>query len=65
MTVKEMDEYEKIKKNEKNSVITEDPLNVFRFENDWNASFCGCGEDFRLCDYFYFQATLMNVKLNI
>ena len=32
----------------------EDPLNVFRFENDWNVSFCGCGEDFKLCFCTYF-----------
>ena len=34
--------------------IKEDPLNIFRFENDWNASFCGCGEDLKFCLCTYF-----------
>ena len=32
-----------------NSVIIEDPRNVFRFENEWNVGFCDCGEDTKLC----------------
>lgn len=29
-------------------VITEDPLNVFRFENDWNVGVFDCCEDCKL-----------------
>lgn len=29
-------------------VVTQDPLNVFRFENEWNASFFTCCEDIKL-----------------
>jgi hypothetical protein len=48
--------FDKIKKTQPQAQVAyvEDPLNVFRFENEWNASFCGCGEDFKLCFCTYF-----------
>ena len=30
-------------------VVTQDPLNVFRYEKEWNASFFTCCEDVKLC----------------
>ncbi|RNA44025.1 placenta-specific protein 8 -like [Brachionus plicatilis] len=46
-------------------VITQDPLNVFRFENEWNVGIFDCCDDCRLtmCSYFcwlYMFCTLMS-----
>ena len=34
-------------------VITEDPLNVFRFENEWSTSAFSCCEDLKLSMFKY------------
>ena len=34
-------------------VITEDPLNVFRFENEWGTSAFSCCEDLKLSMFDY------------
>lgn len=39
------------KKGEK--AVVEDPLNVFRFENEWNAGTFVCCEDCKLSMFFY------------
>lgn len=35
------------------SVITQDPLNVFRFENEWNVGIFDCCEDCRLSTFLF------------
>lgn len=43
------------------AVITQDPLNVFRFENEWNVGLFDCCEDCKLSNFFF---NLFNILIN-
>ena len=47
--------------------IFEDPLNIWRFENDWNVSALACCEDVKLtlCSYLCFYFVLCTLTHNI
>jgi hypothetical protein len=42
----------------------EDPLNVFRFENDWNTPVFGCCDDCKLSKMLIFFSESIWFKLN-